>query len=122
MTTDSITDKGTAISRGKKRRNNGTAISDSPKPKVERTKDATKLMIRINKTVNKGYVFDYFFERPNLQKLLMAQYLPTPNTSFQCQWVQPFPALQKVVVNSISTENTSKLWKLSQYRDPHWTE
>ena len=56
MTTDSITDKGTAILTGKKKRNNGTAINDSPKPKVERTKEAIKLMIRMNKIVNIEYL------------------------------------------------------------------
>lgn len=52
MTTESITDRGTAISTGRKKRNKGTAINDSPKPNVERTKDAIKLMRRINRTVN----------------------------------------------------------------------
>lgn len=55
-----MTDKGTAISTGKNRRNNGTAISDSPKPKVDRTKEARKLIIRINVMVN--VILDLFRE------------------------------------------------------------
>lgn len=45
---DSITDNGTATSIGKKRRNKGTAIKDSPKPKVDLTSEAKKLIARIN--------------------------------------------------------------------------
>lgn len=56
ITTDSITDNGTAISTGKKKRNSGTAINDSPKPNVERTKEARKLMRRMNKIVNTDYI------------------------------------------------------------------
>src|SRR5690606_3772059 len=47
ITIDIITDNGTAISTGKKRRNSGTAINDSPKPNVDLTNDAIKLMMRI---------------------------------------------------------------------------
>ena len=46
MTTESITDKGTATSAGRKKRNNGTATKDSPKPIVDRTKEAIKLIRR----------------------------------------------------------------------------
>ena len=48
---DNITDKGTAISIGKKRSNSGTAINDSPKPKVDLTREAKKLMMRIKMIV-----------------------------------------------------------------------
>ena len=65
--TDSITDKGTAISTGRKKRKRGTATNASPKPKVERTKEAKKLIIRINKIVNTKSVFDYFLDGSNLQ-------------------------------------------------------
>lgn len=54
MTIDSITAKGTAISTGKNKRKNGTAISASPKPKVDRTNEAKKLIIRINIIVKTG--------------------------------------------------------------------
>jgi hypothetical protein len=47
MITDNITDKGTAMSTGKKSRNNGTAINDSPKPNVDLTSEAIKLIMRI---------------------------------------------------------------------------
>jgi len=47
MAMDNMTDSGTAISTGRKRRNSGTAIKDSPKPRVDRTKEATKLIRRI---------------------------------------------------------------------------
>ena len=52
ITADNMTDKGTAISMGRKKRNKGTAINDSPKPRVDRTKAAIKLMIRISEIVN----------------------------------------------------------------------
>jgi hypothetical protein len=54
--TDSITDNGTAISMGKKRRNNGTATKDSPNPNVDLTRDAIKLIRRIREIV--GFIFD----------------------------------------------------------------
>jgi len=46
-----MTDKGTATLAGRKKRNKGTAIKDSPKPKVDRTNEATKLMKRIRTRV-----------------------------------------------------------------------
>src|SRR5690242_4135555 len=52
ITIDSITDNGTAISTGKKRRNNGTATSDSPKPSVDLTSEAKKLMMRTRISVD----------------------------------------------------------------------
>ena len=45
-----------------------------------------------------------------------------PNTAFQSQREQPLPTLQKAFINSTSTAKLSKLWKLSQYKNPHWTE
>lgn len=48
ITIESITDNGTAISRGKKRRNKGTATKDSPNPNVDLTSVAIKLIIRTN--------------------------------------------------------------------------
>lgn len=53
---DSITDSGTATFTGKIKRNNGTAIRDSPKPKVDRTSEAIKLMKRINTITNAEYL------------------------------------------------------------------
>jgi hypothetical protein len=52
ITIDSMTDNGTAISSGKKRRNNGTANSDSPKPSVDLTSEAKKLMMRTRISVD----------------------------------------------------------------------
>jgi hypothetical protein len=60
ITIDSITDRGTATFTGKIKRNKGTAISDSPKPKVDRTSEAIKLMKRINKITNKEYLLIFF--------------------------------------------------------------
>lgn len=56
MTIDIITDNGTAISMGKKSRNKGTAINDSPKPKVDLTSDAKKLMRRMSSMVKVIFV------------------------------------------------------------------
>jgi len=67
ITPDDITDNGTAISTGRKRRNKGTAINDSPKPSVDRTKEAMKLMIRINKIVNVETYFG-FLKNPEFTK------------------------------------------------------
>jgi len=47
ITIDSITDNGTATSRGRKSKNKGTAIRDSPKPKIDLIREAKKLMVRI---------------------------------------------------------------------------
>ena len=47
MMTDKRTESGTATSMGRKRISNGTAINDSPKPRVERTNVATKLINRM---------------------------------------------------------------------------
>jgi len=44
---DINTERGTAISSGINRMNSGTATKDSPKPKVERTKVAKKLIMKI---------------------------------------------------------------------------
>lgn len=55
MTMDNITASGTATSTGKNKRKNGTAINASPKPKVDRTKEAKKLIIRIKTIVKTGY-------------------------------------------------------------------
>lgn len=45
--TESKADNGTAALAGKIHRNNGTATMDSPKPNVDRTSVAMKLMITI---------------------------------------------------------------------------
>ncbi|GAA4139150.1 hypothetical protein GCM10022216_16980 [Sphingobacterium kyonggiense] len=55
MIMDNITAKGTATSTGKNSRKNGTAINASPKPKVDRTNEARKLMIRMKITVKTGF-------------------------------------------------------------------
>lgn len=58
MTAESITESGTAVCGGINSRKSGTAISDSPKPSVDRTKDAKKLMSRTNSMVIVMYVED----------------------------------------------------------------
>ena len=62
-----MTARGTATSTGKNNRKNGTAINASPKPKVDRTKEAIKLMIRINNTVKTGYI-SLLCDTSNLRK------------------------------------------------------
>jgi len=47
ITIDSITDNGTAVVAGRKNRKSGTAINDSPKPRVDLTSAAIKLITRI---------------------------------------------------------------------------
>lgn len=59
ITTDSITERGTATSIGRKSTNSGTAINDSPKPKVDRTKEAIKLIIRIKRIVKTVVIFGF---------------------------------------------------------------
>ena len=58
MTIDNMTDSGTATFTGKINRNKGTAMSDSPKPRVDRTSEAIKLMKRMRKMVNTATFFD----------------------------------------------------------------
>jgi len=47
MVIEIITDKGTATPTGRKKRNSGTASKESPKPRVDLTSEAIKLMARI---------------------------------------------------------------------------
>lgn len=67
--TDNITDKGTATSTGRKKRKSGTATNASPKPKVDRTKDAKKLMRRINKIVKTEYLLGILVKFPIYKKM-----------------------------------------------------
>jgi len=69
ITTDSITERGTATSIGRKSTNSGTAINDSPKPKVDRTKEAIKLIIRIKRIV-KTVVILVFLSGANLSNTI----------------------------------------------------
>ena len=55
ITMESRTERVTAVSIGIKKMSRGTAISDSPNPKVDRTNVATKTMSRIQSVVGSIY-------------------------------------------------------------------
>src|SRR5690348_12120832 len=54
------TESGTATGNGIKRANRGTATSDSPKPKVDRTNVAKKLMIITGRSISNLRFLNYF--------------------------------------------------------------